>query len=83
MVKYQVVVMAQGQMLSYFPKDIFAFGEVGQYEFDRIEEGQHLRAELRGHPKFKKLCGPMWNGVEDGVPVIRYESWEAYEILSR
>ena len=83
MAKYQVVVMAEGKFFQYAPKDMFAFGEIGQYEFDGIEDRPHLKAELRGHPKFKKLAGPMWNGIEDGEPVIRYEAWDVYEILSR
>jgi len=46
---------------------------------DGIERGAHLRKELRGEPKFKEMCGPMF----DGPGVVRYESWEVYERLSR
>lgn len=35
------------------------------------------RSELQGQPIFSGMCGPMWNG--NGV---RYESVEAYAILS-
>jgi hypothetical protein len=82
MTKYQVVVMAEGKFFQYAPKDMFAFGEIGQYEFEGIEERAYLKPELQGQPKFKKLAGPMYGGEEDGVPVIRYESWEAYERMS-
>jgi hypothetical protein len=46
--------------------------------------GQHLREELRGQPCFKGLAGPMWGGHDDnGEPIIRYEEWSVYELLSR
>lgn len=38
------------------------------------------RKELWGQPRFERLCGPMWGGED--TP-LRYESWEAYETLSR
>jgi len=44
----------------------------------------HLRPELRGKAKFEGLCGPMWGGTDDnGDPIIRYEDWDTYNILSR
>jgi hypothetical protein len=48
------------------------------------EGGQHLRTELRGHPSFMGLCGPMWGGHTgpDEAPVIRYETIEAYKDIS-
>ncbi len=45
--------------------------------------GGQLRAELRGQPKFIGTCGPMWGGhTEEGRPIVRYETVEAYEILT-
>lgn len=44
--------------------------------------GDHLREELRGQPKFHGLLGPMWGGLDEGVPVVRYEAQDAYDILS-
>ena len=44
--------------------------------------GQHLREELRGQPQFLGLCGPMWGGMRDGLPVIRYETPEANQHYS-
>lgn len=82
MAQYQVVVIAEGQLFPYAPKDIFAFAEVCGYEFEGIEERACLRPELKGQPKFKQLAGPMWGGMKEGEPVIRYESWEAYRCLS-
>lgn len=49
---------------------------------DRVG-GEHLRKELVGKPCFHSLCGPMWGGYNGGRPVIRYETWPAYDILSR
>lgn len=43
---------------------------------------ERLREELRAQPCFDGLCGPMWGGEENGRPVIRYETWKAYEHLS-
>lgn len=46
--------------------------------------GIYPRAELDNKPKFRKFAGPMWNGItEDGEGILRYESWETYDILSR
>lgn len=37
----------------------------------------HQRAELQGQPTFDGLAGAMWDG-----DAIRYETWDAYNILS-
>lgn len=52
------------------------------FEQSGIEESRCRREELRGRPTFKNLCGPMWDGEEDGEPIIRYETWDAYDTLS-
>lgn len=36
------------------------------------------RAELDNQPKYKDWCGPMWDGG-----MLRYETWEVYDMLSR
>jgi hypothetical protein len=44
----------------------------------------HLRAELRRKPRFEGLAGPMWGGTTpEGDPIIRYEDWDSYNVLSR
>ena len=54
------------------------------YQHTGDETRTVLRKELQGQPKFKGLCGPMWGGTdENGDPVIRYEDWGSYEVLSR
>lgn len=52
------------------------------FEFDGFVKSKVLRAELQNQPKFTGLCGPMWGGMQDGQPVVRYETPEAYDILS-
>lgn len=47
------------------------------------------RAELDNRPKFSGYAGPMWNGTRrDGITgedigILRYETWEVYDMLSR
>jgi prefoldin subunit 5 len=54
------------------------------YQHTGDETRTVLRKELQGQPKFQGLCGPMWGGTdENGDPVIRYEDWASYEVLSR
>lgn len=38
--------------------------------------------DLIGQPKLKGYLGPMYNGVENGNTVIRYETQEIYNVLS-
>lgn len=40
------------------------------------------RRELQGQPYLEGLCGPMYNGLDNGRPVIRYETVELNRILS-
>ena len=44
---------------------------------------EHTRSELEGQPILKSLLGPMYDGVENGLPVVRYESQAVYDMLSR
>lgn len=43
------------------------------------------RKELDNRPKFDGYAGPMWDGTRQGgtVGVLRYETWEVYDMLSR
>ena len=42
------------------------------------------RAELDNRPVFKGYCGPMWDGTRgNDIAVLRYETWEVYDLLSR
>lgn len=40
------------------------------------------RAELDNKPEFPGYIGPMWDGTENGVAVLRYETQEIYDALS-
>lgn len=43
-----------------------------------------LRPELRDKPQLEGYCGPMWGGLTpQGAPILRYETWAAYDRLSR
>jgi hypothetical protein len=65
-------------------ENVFAYMEVRDHLYvGRTSTGGPLRQELRYQPKFDGVYGPMWGGVMDGEVCLRYESPEAYEILSR
>ena len=52
------------------------------YEITGYNNNLGNRMELIGQPKFKGFLGPMYDGLQDDNPVIRYESHKAYQILS-
>lgn len=42
------------------------------------------RAELDNRPEFDGYAGPMWDGERPGgIAVLRYETWDVYDMLSR
>ena len=42
------------------------------------------REELDNKPEFDGYCGPMWDGTRGSdIAVLRYETWEVYDMLSR
>lgn len=53
------------------------------YEQDGSTEGSWLKQELQGQPRLKGLLGAMYDGMSNGKHVIRYETQEMYDILSR
>lgn len=48
-----------------------------------IQDGEHLRSELQGQPRLEGLLGGMYDGKREGKIVIRYETQEVYDQLSR
>lgn len=56
---------------------------LSNYEQVGSTEGSHLRKELQGQPRLRGLLGAMYDGLKDGKTVIRYETQEVYNILSR
>ncbi len=75
---YRVIGAGAGEDMSWPQFDV-SFG----MDFDGIENGSHLRECLRGQPKIKGLCGPMYDGEINGRPVIRYETWSVYDAMSK
>lgn len=53
------------------------------YPITGYRYNDHARSELQGQPILEGLLGPMYNGLQSGVPVIRYETQRVYDILSR
>lgn len=41
------------------------------------------REELQGSPKIDGFLGAMWGGYKDNRPVLRYETQEVYNALSK
>lgn len=84
MQKFEVVFATdEGMDVMYLDENnIIPALEVRGFNFDGFENSKRLRAELQGQPKFTGLAGPMWGGMKDGQPVVRYETWKAYDILS-
>lgn len=55
-----------------------------KYKQVGVVSGSWLKKELQGQPKLEGLMGAMYDGVmNDGTHVIRYETPEVYDILSR
>lgn len=75
---YQVVGNGHSQKM-YWEE----FEEMFSAQFDGVENGSHLRDCLKGQPKIKGMCGPMYNGEHMGYPCVRYESWAVYDAMSR
>lgn len=71
---------------------IVGLGEIKEFEseeelkldFDITgrHESEVTRRELQNQPILAGLVGPMYDGAQDGIPVIRYETSEAYAIFS-
>lgn len=59
------------------------FEEIFAKDFDGVEQSSYLRECLQGQPKIKGLCGPMYDGEHMGYPVVRYESWAVYDMMSK
>ena len=75
---YEVVGKGPGYRM-FFSEFKELFGD----QFEGFEDGGHLKKCLQGQPKLKGMAGPMYGGLHCWHPVVRYESWEAYDALSR
>jgi len=81
MQKYMVVLMfdAGTDNLYLDNNNIIPALEIRGFEFTGFTQSKALRAELQNQPVFKGLAGPMWGGMEDGQPVVRYEAWAVFD----
>lgn len=79
--KYQVV-MKQG--VATFPdlEQFTIYAQASGMTQTGTSAGS-LRPELRGHPKYDDLAGPMAGSDDDGTFCARYETWQAHDLLSR
>lgn len=64
--------------------ELYQTQEILLQNYTKIGENHNPqnRAELQGEPKLLGLLGPMYNGIQYGKVVIRYETQELYKILS-
>jgi hypothetical protein len=86
--------MRQGTILSFTrsktalvfpqPKDINAWAQAFGRQISGAVLNPRLRRELQDQPKIEGLCGPMYDGVDNGfgLPVARYEDQQTYGYLS-
>ncbi len=81
---YKVVQMVDGWMdeRKFSEADLIAFMASCGYPQAGVNANPRQRVELQGRPRFAGVNGPMWDGLKDGVPVIRYEDPAAYRALS-
>ena len=52
------------------------------YKFSDVYFNPAARSELQGQPIIFGLYGPMYNGEQNGVSIIRYETKDVYENMS-
>jgi len=83
MTKFQIVTNSASQSERFDTFDPVAAFAARGFQHIGTQNATHLRKELQGQPQFAGLTGPMWGGTDpDGTPVIRYEDWESYKVLS-
>lgn len=86
MTTFQIVTQMarKAEVIETLTAPLVEFEERGFRFTGQYQTGTQLREELRGQPKFEGLCGPMWGGTTaEGDPIIRYEDWDSYNVLSR
>jgi hypothetical protein len=72
---YIVCRYIDGKFTAHQVTDLMQYAADAGFHFLKMEDGPHLRAELRGHPVFEELHGPQ-RGSEGQV---RYEDWKSSE----
>jgi hypothetical protein len=84
---YKIVRLENGALRATRTENILLWARQNNYLVEpetkfRRENYNRIRPELRNQPVLRGLYGPMYDGEENGAPVIRYESPEAYHLLS-
>lgn len=81
--QYEVIQLIDKQWIKSEPTDIEAWAAAAGFKVTGYRKqhphGIQLREELVGAPLFDGLYGPMYGGPGK----VRYESPEAYDLLSR
>ena len=82
--KIQLVQMIDRELIVSWTDEqsVHAFMEVRGFSFVKLNANQRHRAELQGQPVFAGVLGPMWGGLQDGKPTIRYEDADTYRAMS-
>jgi hypothetical protein len=92
MTVFQIVTNRASESQQFETDDPLAAFEVRGYRFTKLSSNHAdadprsavPRKELWDQPEFDGLCGPMWGGHDDkGRPILRYEDWETYDLLTR
>ena len=85
MTTFKLVQNVEGKftVTTFTPQNVIAEMEVRGHVVNGCCDNLRVRKELFGQPTFSGVLGPMWDGTDDfGNAVIRYETQEAYNILS-
>ena len=82
--KFQLVSIVDGKVMveTFTADNVMPAMEVRNYPYTGPCKRKSLRAELQGMPMFSGALGPMWGGLDNGEPVIRYETQKVYDALS-
>jgi hypothetical protein len=81
-VSYRIIQMVRGRTVATRPTDIIAWAEANGRSVSWPTVSQRLRPELQQEPRIGGLCGPMYDGEENGAVVIRYEDSATNDLLS-
>lgn len=83
-IHYKIVQKVAGKFVTTRPTDIRAWAEVNDRKCAELSERRRsvLREELQYQPKIEGLLGPMYDGLEEGNPVVRYEDDETFREMS-
>ena len=78
---YKVVTVVDGRLKAKLFDSVEDLTE--RYEKTGVVDSPRVREELQGQPRLDGLYGAMYDGMHEGKVCIRYESQEAYNLLSQ